>query len=201
MKIIVIHLAILLMGSLLHAQDYFALVKKNDSVTYHYPENTTFTLFNETNEATNIEKVDAISVTGDYRIEADVYWKETPDVINSDGGTLEIFVLKQNHDKNYKYKSKSITQVYDAFKDYKKPQLEKKTITPSEKIEGTYNALFIFTNGMVFTYTNGDASAYENGEEITIEGKYVLIGKEQTLKLSYNPKNKEVWYVFEKNKK
>lgn len=200
MKTPILVMALSLTVAMMNAQDYYAVVKKNDAVTYNYPENTKFTLYDAQNKATKINEQNGLSVTGDYRIEATVSWKDTPDIIESDGGTLEMFTLKNNRSNTLENYVPIGLPTYDDSKDYFKPQLEKKILTASDKTPETYNALFEFTNGMVFQYTDGTVRAYENGKELKVFGNNLIAGATQTLKISYDPKTKEMWYVFEKNK-
>jgi len=182
------------------AQDYFAVVTKNDATTYRYPATATFKLLDAEGIAQPIDKGDAVTVTGDYRLLVSVPWKETPDVITSDGGTLEIFILKNNWSATTTAPAKAKTSVNYTVNDRSKPRIERKVVTPSAKNPETFNLLLVFTNGFVFSYTDGDTRAYENGAELPIEGSYVMTGSNETLKLSYHPRSQELWYVFENNK-
>lgn len=201
MKTILIYITLFMGITLSRAQDYFAVVKKNDNLTYNYPASASFTLVDADGSKTTIQKDDAVTVSGDYRLEVVVPWKDTPDIVTSDGGQLEIFILENSWEESQTNTARSTRYTFDATKDYEKPQIEKKTITASTTYPGTYNLVLVFTNGLVFRYVDGIARAYENGHELPIAGAYVVAGTEDTLKLSYNPKNQELWYVFEKTKK
>ena len=75
-----------------------------------------------------------------------------------------------------------------------------KELIPSSTNADQYNLKMTFSNGIVFTYTDGKYKATLDGEELYIKGKYLIESKLGTAKLSFNPSNGEVWWVFEKIK-
>jgi hypothetical protein len=60
-----------------------------------------------------------------------------------------------------------------------------------------YNVGIEFNNGVVFYNRDGIAEAWQNGKMLKIENKYLISTDDGLIKLSYNPKNGEIWYVFE----
>ena len=190
MKTIVLILIGLTVTSV-YGQDYYAVVKKNDDVTYNYPETAKFTLIDSYGNTTAIEKDDAIDVTGDYTLSIDVLWKSKPEIITSNGGRLEVFILPTNY-KYFKHYKK--TDFYE--RDGLKPTLETKEITQTKK-DAPYNLLAVFSNGLTFKYSDGAARAWLNGEEVEVTNKYFVESPEGLLKLSFDPTDGEFWYVFD----
>ncbi|MEL6809979.1 MAG: hypothetical protein AAFP76_01440 [Bacteroidota bacterium] len=200
MKDVLIYGMSLLAFAAMNAQDYFTVVKKNDNITYHYPESAILTLYDAEGNGRKINKGDAVAVSGDYRVEIDVSWKDKPDVIKSEGGLLEVFVLENTWNGGSEDQRSSGFTTLNSTKSRPKPVLERKEITPSEKLTGRFNALLAFSNDMVFTYRDGEVKVYEDGVLLEVDGVYIAKGKNETLKLSYDPKKGKFWYVFEKNK-
>ncbi len=66
--------------------------------------------------------------------------------------------------------------------------------------ETGYDTSLEFNNDVVFYYRDGEAKAYQNGKDLKIKGKYLIYTNTGIIKLSYNPRNKEIWYVFDKYK-
>ncbi|KOY50798.1 hypothetical protein [Polaribacter dokdonensis] len=119
-----------------------------------------------------------------YKTEKDVYHLEK-------GAYLELVLSKpyNNHKSkisNNKNKSTNITA--------------KKTVTNSKNKKGRKNLVLKFTNGITFKYTDGKIEATLNDKDIYVEGKYVLYCKLGVAKISFNPKNGETWWVFDKDK-
>lgn len=199
MKTIVFCITAVVFSLPLFAQDYVAVVAMDD-VTYYYPEKTIFRLYDSKNEVTLIEKDKPIEVSGDYRLEADVFWKDTPEIIKSNGGSLAIYFKENNYFKSLNGdKASKKRKVYGVA--YNAPREKSRDFSPSKEVPGTHNVSFAFSNGINVSYADGVVIANQNGRPLQVKGHYIIYGKEDILKLSYNPKNKEVWYYFEKNKK
>ena len=58
---------------------------------------------------------------------------------------------------------------------------------------------FEISNGITFTYKDGEYTSTLNDKKLEIDGKYVIESKLGTLKISFNPRNGETWWVFEEN--
>ncbi len=66
-------------------------------------------------------------------------------------------------------------------------------------MDGYYNAIVKFSNGITFSYIDRKVTFDQNGEKLAFSKEYVVTTEEGILKLSYDPKTSEVWYVFEPN--
>ena len=203
-----IYICVLLFTAKGFGQDYFAIVKKNDSVTYNYPPYAKIKLIGPDGKTKIIGKDESIDVRGDYRLEIDVPWRDEPEIIEAEGGLFEIFVLPQNiRDKNGDYYAeKSVERERhkvrtDAEKVNSKPRVTYRDVTESKQNPGQYNLLIVFDNDMVFRYNNGEARAWQNSDEIAVTGKYLVKGKKFLLKISFDPKDAETWWVFDRVQK
>ena len=195
MKIVLLLLALFL-SYFVSAQDYFALVVKNDNTTYNYPENAEITVIDSTGNRTKIGKNDAVTLKGDYTLSMATPWQKEPEILKSDGGVLEIFILPAER-RNWtpELDNRTVTTRYDA--NPNKPSLELKEIMLSDKNPNLYNLLAVFNNGLVFKYEDGNVRAWLDNEEVEVTNEYLVKTPEGLLKASFDPKNGEFWYVFE----
>ncbi len=68
----------------------------------------------------------------------------------------------------------------------------------SDKNPNLYNLLAVFNNGLVFKYEDGNVRAWLDNEEVEVTNHYLVQTQEGLLKASFDPKDGEFWYVFEK---
>ena len=195
MKIILFTMA-LLINYLVSAQDYFALVVKNDDTTYNYPENAEITVVDSVGNRTKIGKNDALTINGDYTLSISTPWQNEPEILKSDGGVLEIFVLPAER-RNWTpaFDDTSETTWYDA--NPNKPSLERKEIMLSNKNPDSYNLLAVFNNGLVLKYEDGQVRAWLNSKEVEVTNHYLVQTPDGLLKASFNPTEGVFWYVFD----
>lgn len=196
MRIILLAFALFL-SYLVSAQDYFALVVKNDATTYNYPENAEITVIDSLGNRTRIGKNDAVTLKGDYTLSIATPWKKKPEILKSDGGVLEIFILPSER-KNWTpaLDNNTVTTRYDV--NPNKPSLELKELMISDKNPNLYNLLAVFNNGLVFKYEDGNVRAWLDNEEVEVTNHYLVQTPDGLLKASFDPKDGEFWYVFEK---
>lgn len=156
-------------------------------------------LFDAEGNKTSIQKNDAITVEGDYTLEVDVPWSTKKDVITSDGGILEIFVLPTDiRDQEQKVVYYEAPEKIDNSQHvYDKPSLENKELCTSNKNKNLLNLLLVFDNAVVFKYEDGQARAWQNGTEIKVTNKYLVQTSDGLLKVSFDPKDGETWWVWE----
>lgn len=137
-----------------------------------------------------------------------VYWKDEPDVFELNGGKLVLgrtertFLNKKEAKKakdhyqrprdrrnlngygGVKMNSNGMTLDVSRFFDYNE--------------RTGFDASLEFSDGTIFYYRDGKANAWNNGKDLTVEGKYKIKTAQGTIKLSYNPETKKIWWVFEK---
>lgn len=75
-----------------------------------------------------------------------------------------------------------------------------KKVTKSLTKDNTYNLDFELSNGISFSYIDGKYNAKLDDQYLDVKYKYVIKSKLGTLKLSFNPRNGETWWVFEEKK-
>ncbi len=179
------------------AQDYFSIVVKNDKTTYNYPKNAQITIINELSDSTLIKKDEALTLKGDYTLSIETPWNPERETITSDGGILEIFVLPTER-RNYAYhRNPAIITQYETSNNNSKPSLERKEIMRSNNESENYNLLAVFTNGLVFKYDDGKVRAWLDNKELKVTNHYLIQTPDGILKLSFDPRDGEFWYVFE----
>ena len=101
--------------------------------------------------------------------------------------------IEDNRNENKKNYS---NYIYD--KDhFTKGLTMQKTIQPSIVNANGYNATFLFNNGVIATYSDGNMVAVQDGKSQKIRSNYLIYCKEGIIKLSFRPKTKETWWVFE----
>ena len=76
----------------------------------------------------------------------------------------------------------------------------RKKVTKSLVNKNKYNLEFELSNGITFTYKDGKYTSTLNDKKLDIDSKYVIESKLGTLKISFNPRNGETWWVFEDKK-
>lgn len=184
-------LFILTISSFVCAQNLYLKISEEDKTSVSYPPGTAFELKNkhgyiilkssETPLTFIIDEPYMLTVFPSYKNEKDVY--------KLNKGKIELVSNKtyMNHIKHEKQKfhSKGVTG--------------EKNITNSKTIEDNKNIVFNLSNGITFQYKDGKYNAYLNDPEnyLNIQGKYVIESELGTLKISFNPRNGETWWVFD----
>ncbi len=176
--------------------------EEDDSVLkmYTYPPKSAMTLLDSNGEILEAsQKTENFFETEEAK-EILVYpsYTKNPIRLQTDGLKMQAFTSKQTARENgirYFWHEQNRKRSYASSDDL---SISYKEVIPSEKNEGTKNTKVIFTNGVQFEYTDGITLATLHGEELKIEGKYIISLPNGFLKMSYNPKNAKIWYVFTK---
>lgn len=141
-------------------------------------------------------------------------WNDEPDTYELTDGKLIMETSNYVYNKDYDFgafkKRKKNTPHKKEIKDENRPDenygarrgASKGVYTIKERFfdydtDKGYDVSLEFNNGVIFYYRDGKAEAWQNGKTLKIENKYLIYTELGILKLSYNPKNKEIWYVFE----
>ena len=162
-----------------------------DDTFIGYPPDLKFEVLDETGKKVNteqdLEAEQPIILEGSYTINVFTPWGNGKDTFRVNDETL--IALERN---------KNIVQV-TLNKDNKKswninkPKVVKKEFQFNNN---QYDAIIEFEEDIFFNFINGEVEITQNGNPLKLLGKYVAKTSEGFLKISYNPKTKEYWYVF-----
>lgn len=185
-------LLLLLLSTVCFSQKTYLKIYQNESEksVIMYPPGTTFELRNKDNHIVLKygENPLTFDIDGDYVLTVFPDYKDESDVFKlSNTGKIE---LAQTI-----YYTNTSTNEYLYIDD--KNVTAHKTLTDSKKNKGYKNLIFELSNGITFTYTDGKYNAKLNDKYLNVKGKYLIESKIGILKLSFNPKNGTVWWVFE----
>lgn len=174
---------------------YLKITKSNKANDFEmYPPGTKFEL--KTKEGyivfKNSDDPGLMEIDGNYTLYVYPDWKDDADVFKLSEGKVEKLLTSsysEAENKSHSIESNGVTADY--------------TVSDSKERKGKKNLEFKLSNGITFIYEDDKYRAYLNEEHnyIRIKGKYVIKSKIGTLKLSFNPSNGAVWWVFDKNQK
>jgi hypothetical protein len=132
-----------------------------------------------------------IDITEKHTLYVYPSWKDSTDVFVLTDGKVEKVLTStyqdsHEHSDTNKLKNNGITA--------------SSKVTDSKTLEGKKNIEFKLSNGITFNYTDGLYSATLGDKNLTVKNKYLIYSDLGILKLSFNPSNGEVWWVFEASK-
>jgi len=193
MRLIAIFIATLIC-SMTIAQNVSLKIQNDD--TYYYPSNLEFEVINEEGKIVltqnDLEVNKPVILEGQYTINVFTPWGKGKDSFQIKDKALIAFE-KQEQKVNLKYTDANKHGGNDKSWRKNQPKVVSKTF---EYNTTTYDAIIAFENDIVFNYIDGKAKITQNGKTLKLVGKYVAKTSEGYLKMSYNPENKEYWYVF-----
>lgn len=171
---------------------YLKITQTNNANDYvMYPPGTKFEL--KTKEGylifKNSDDPGVIDITEKHTLYVYPTWKNTTDVFVLTEGKVEKLLsarYKETTHTNNAMESNGVTANY--------------SVTDSEELVGKKNLEFKLSNGITFLYEDDKYRAYLNDQHnyIRIKGKYLIETELGTLKISFNPNNGVVWWIFEK---
>ncbi len=185
----------LVVATTFYAQKTYLKIQKdsNPKNIVSYPPGTEFELRNQHNyiilKDNKSQRV--FPIVGKHTLVVFTSYEKKPEVIHLNTGAKVELVLTKNFTKNF---SKSIR----VHKD-KQGITATTNITDSKKLAGKKNLFFELSNGIRFTYKDGKYNAKINDTYIDIKGKYLIKTKVGKLRLSFNPEDGQIWWLFEKN--
>ncbi|WP_299123818.1 hypothetical protein [uncultured Winogradskyella sp.] len=170
---------------------YLKITKSKKANDYEmYPPGTKFELKNEQGYIVfkNSDQPGIIEIDEDYTLYIYPTWKEDADIFELTEGKVEKILAdsySEEDSDDHSIKSNGISANY--------------TVSDSKEREGKKNLEFKLSNGITFIYEDDKYRAYLNEKHnyIRIEGKYLIQSEIGTLKVSFNPNNGVVWWVFE----
>ena len=188
-KLLGLVILIMVAGTALGQKTYLTIYQSDnmeDQITY--PPGTPYELLDEDGKVLVTDKSEA----GTYMIEGpstlviQPTYKQGEDRFELTEGKLKINLTAdfgKGEKSSYRYHSNGVTA--------------EKTLTDSEKYEGLQNVKLELSNGIVFTYIDGTAKATLDGEDLRIDYKYIIYSKLGVAKVSFNPDNGVLYWVFE----
>lgn len=128
-------------------------------------------------------------------------WNDAPDVYEISSGTLSLGETDVDYspDTKYTYGRSKKGETYGASAMTSNGLSMTQARYFANDTKTAYNTSIEFSNDVVFYYRDGEVSAWQNGKGLEITGRYLIKTNEGIIKLSYNPSNKELWWVFDKN--
>lgn len=187
-----IALIIIIISSLAsHSQNVYLKISEDNKTSVSYPPGTTFELTNKHGEVIlkDTEKPLVFKIDEPYTLYIFPEYKTEKDVYNLSNGKIELvynadYINSIKKHKNRKYQSYGVS-------------LNNTSYMASTTKKGETNVTLEFSNGVVFKYTDGKVTATLNDQEIEVKGKYLIYSEDGVVKISYNPKNKQIWWTYE----
>ena len=159
-----------------------------------------------------LEKKEIYEVKEPITLFVFVYWKDEPDVFEMNDGTLVLGRTEKSFSNN------NHTKKARKAKDHYSRPSDRGTVNNYGGWTGNSNGMTLhsarffdydeetgydtslqFSDGTIFYSRDGKVNAWKNGKELTIEGKFMIDTNKGIIKLSYNPKTKKIWWVFDKS--
>jgi hypothetical protein len=176
--------------------------------TISYPPGTPFLV--QDKQGNTILNLYELKLVGSFEINIPitlfvfVSWRDSPDVYTLESGTLLLETTKI-HKKTQKSPPKDhfsrpsdgdYEREHEKAKNHKNVYLIKKQYFSYDEATG-HDVSLEFSNGILFLYKDGKANAWKDGKSLQITNKYIIQTSEGALKLSYNPKTKKIWWIFD----
>ena len=184
---------LMLCGMILHAQRTYLIIRPGEDISEQimYPPGTPFELRNANNDliSTNENYDGVFKITKPYTLTVFPTYKDGSDVFELTEGSIEVALTR-----DFFHKTKSTQKEVRSFSN---GVTVSKTITPSETVSGEKNLILEFSNGIVFRYTDGNAIATLDNETLKIKNKYLIYSDLGVAKVSFNPRNGVLWWIFE----
>ena len=190
-KFLTLAFTLFFIGAGFAQKTYLKITKSNDeSDIVMYPPGTKFEL--KTKEGyivfKNSDDTGVVEIHEKHTLYVYPDWKEDADVfVLTEGRVEKLPTIKFSDSHKDSDEKATFSNGVSATSE----------VTDSETLEGKKNLEFKLSNGITFNYTDGLFSATLNNEPLTIKHKYIVYSNLGVLKLSFNPKNGKVWWIFE----
>lgn len=196
MKTLLTTVVVLIINTVIYAQPiYLKVTKSNHQLDYiMYPPGTAFKLLDNKGQTILTEAsapTKFVIKDNNYKLIVSPNYKNENDIYNLSEGKVEILATKDYGQSN------STSHIRKGLKN---EITAKKELTESTQMRGQKNLKFELSNGITFKYIDGKYSAMLEDEDLIIKGKYLIYSDIGVLKLSFNPSNGVLWWVFEKAK-
>ncbi len=198
-------------------------IKLDNHQEISYPPGTGFVAEDASGNAvlspSQLEELKEYTITEPITLWVFTAWSDEPDTYELSSGTLVMEESDYEYDGSNPYDFGRFKKGQNSIRSNKdEDYVTSKKGKTSGAWKGTSNGLVMtqtrffdydnktgydtsieFNNDVVFYYRDGKAEAWQYGKSLKMEGKYLIYTNLGIIKLSYNPQNKEIWYVFEKN--
>jgi len=196
MRLIAIFIAALIYA-MTNARNLSLKIQNDDS--YYYPSNLEFEVIDDQGKIiltqNDLEVNKPVVMEGNYTVNVFTTWGTGKDTFKVEDQALISFE-EQGRQVNL---NKDMNCCSDTYTGYGESWKENQPDIINQSFEANsdgYDAIIEFENDIFFNYLDNEAKITQNGKTLKLVGKYVAKTSEGYLKLSYNPKNKELWYVF-----
>lgn len=172
------------------SQNTYLKISEDDKTSISYPPESKFTLTDSNGYVVlkNTSKPLLFKIDKAYKLEVFPSYKIESDVYNLTNGKIEV-VSNADYLNAGKHKK-------GAFQSYG-VSLDKTSYIDSSVKKGETNVVLEFSNGVIFKYKDGKITATLNNKEVEVKGHYLIYSDSGVVKISYNPKNKELWWTYE----
>ncbi|MEN0050109.1 MAG: hypothetical protein AAF806_23800 [Bacteroidota bacterium] len=173
-----------------------------ERLVLEYPTGTTYKVLNTNDIAIEGKEQESVTIydANDYKLIIYPTYKKSPDIFKFKNQQIKI-LESVSHVDPIKFHQSISTAKDNNYGQYSGDVKIEKLLVKSKQFPEEYNCVLTLSNGIVFSYIDGEAAATFYDEILDIKGKYVFESELGTTKLSYNPKNGEVWYFFESSEK
>ncbi|MDP5092565.1 MAG: hypothetical protein NWQ17_04610 [Polaribacter sp.] len=180
----------LFISSQLNAQSKILKLNFSDETNkwIMFPPDSKFFLTNENKEIVLSHKsgYGTFKIDKKYTLEIITTYRDDSEMYHLENGSIEIverdsFINKKSKERNYSSHATNAEKI-----------IFNSTINEEKK-----NLILKFNNGIEFSYIDGITKATLNEKNLNIQGKYYIETEIGILKISFNPKNGETWWVFD----
>jgi hypothetical protein len=181
--------------------DTYLVVKDNaNNSTIQFPGTTDLKLYRNDSLVLTREQMvmnKKYEIKGEQQVILDVSWSDEPKSMTLQDTYIQLKQETANKKTVNNEIPVDLNKEAKSLEEASRVRLSFKSIT---YIDGYYNAIMKFSNGITFKYIDGRVSIDQNGKSLPYEKKYVVETNDGIFKLSYDPLDAETWFVFEPKK-
>ncbi|MEM8523400.1 MAG: hypothetical protein AAGG68_02095 [Bacteroidota bacterium] len=171
---------------------------EDDRLVIEYPNGTTYKVLNTKQIDIKGKQEESLTIyeADDYQLIIYPTYKELPDIFELENQQIKI-LKSVDYTKPTQFHQQMNVAMDNDYGQYLGEVKMDKLLVKSKQFPEEYNCVVTLSNGIVFSYIDGEAAATFYDKMLDMKGKYIFECELGTTKLSYNPKNGQVWYVFE----
>ncbi|MEM9888275.1 MAG: hypothetical protein AAF849_20445 [Bacteroidota bacterium] len=167
-----------------------------EQLVLEYPESTTYEITDQASKKASAiqEEKGMVYEKGVYKITVFPTYKESPDHYEIAAEQIHVLRIENHNDPIELHQKVEATFDYGRYNGAVKID---KLLVKSKQYPDEYNCIVSLSNGIVFSYIDRKVAATLGDKILSIEGKYIIDSELGVAKISFNPKDGQVWYVFE----